>query len=147
MRNTLGLPLVSLAIAAILIVVILLTHGIGDHPLNELEIGGTAAALGLIIFGIQGLISVWVEGEELKPGRVPPHLTDLLSWSIVTVSFVLLLDGIALAYGLASDWSPIALGLLAGAGCLILAFLLVGYKEAFIGDEASFDRRDDGVPW
>ena len=40
MRNTLGLPLVSLAIAAILIVVILLTHGIGDHPLNELEIGG-----------------------------------------------------------------------------------------------------------
>ena len=78
---------------------------------------------------------------------MPPHLTNPLSWSIVTVSFVLLLDGIALAYGLAADWSPIALGLLAGAGCLILAFLLVGYKEAFIGDEASFDRRDDGVPW
>lgn len=147
MRNTLGLPLVSLAIAAVFIVIVLLTHGIGSHPLNELEIGAVAGALGLIIFGIQGLISVWVEGEELTPGRVAPHLTDQLSWSIVGVSFVLLLDGIALSYGLVADWGPISIGLLAGLGCLILAFLLIGYKEAFLGDEASFDRRDDGVPW
>jgi hypothetical protein len=25
--------------------------------------------------------------------------------------------------------------------------LLVFYKEAFIGDEATFDDRQDGVPW
>lgn len=147
MRNTLGLPVASLVLAAALAGLVLLTHGIDDHPLNELELGATAGALGLIIYGIQGLISVWVEGKELRPGRVPPHLTDVLSWSIVGISFVLLLVAIALTFGLVSDWGPIALGLLAGTGCLILAFLLVAYKEAFLGDEASFDRRDDGIPW
>ena len=147
MRNTLGLPLISLGIAGILIVLVLITHGIGSHPLNELEIGAAAFALGLLIFGIQGLISVLLEGEELHPGRVAPRLTNLLSVAIVSSSFVLLLVGFALTYGLTADWSPITLGLLAGAGCLILAFLLIGYKEAFLGDEASFDRRDDGVPW
>ena len=38
-------------------------------------------------------------------------------------------------------------GVAAGAGCVFLATLLVCYKEAFLGDEARFDDREDGVPW
>lgn len=147
MRNTTGLPFVSLILAAILIVVVLITHGIGDDPLTELELGATAAAVAFIIYGAQGLISVVLEGTELRPGRRPPHLTGPLTTWTVVLSFVLLLDAITLAFGVAADWGPIGLGFLAGGGCLILAFLLVGYKEAFLGEEARFDQRDDGVPW
>ena len=59
----------------------------------------------------------------------------------------MLLISVALAYGIVTDWGPILLGTLAGAGALILSGLLVFYKEAFVGDEACFDEREDGVPW
>ena len=39
------------------------------------------------------------------------------------------------------------LGIAAGAGCMSLAVLLIFYKEAFLGDEARFDDREDGIPW
>lgn len=43
---------------------------------------------------------------------------------------------------------PVSLvGLTAGAGCLVLALLLVAYKEAFVGHEARLDPRKDGIPW
>ena len=34
-----------------------------------------------------------------------------------------------------------------GTDAFLLAAMLVAYKEAFLGEEARFDRRDDGVPW
>jgi hypothetical protein len=147
MRNTSGLPLASLVAAIVLTVIVLLTHGINNDPLSELEIGAVAGALGLYIYAIQGLISVVVDGKELKPGKTPPHLTDLLTDSIVAICALLIMDGLALAYGIASNWGAIALGALAGAGSILLSFLLVAYKEAFLGEETRFDRRDDGVPW
>lgn len=115
--------------------------------LTELEIGLTAIAFTLAIFGIQGLISVLLEGRRLLPGRVRPRLTNPLSVAIVV--FALLLFGIAifLGIGIVRGWGPLALGTLAGLGCLDLALLLIFYKEAFIGDEACFDERNDGVPW
>jgi hypothetical protein len=136
---------VALAVALVLAATVWLTHDQG--PLTELELGGVAWAIGLAIFGLQGLLSVLVEGEELQPGRMPPRLTDLLSVGIVIFSVALLATATGLAYGLTADWSTEAIGVLAGAGCLALAFLLVFYKEGFVGDEAGFDEREDGVPW
>lgn len=147
MRNTSGLPLTSLIAAVVLTIIVLLTHGINTEPLNELEIGAVAGALGLFIYAIQGLISVVVDGEELTPGKKPPHLTDLLSDGIVAICTLLIMTGITLAYGIASNWGAIALGALVGFGSILLSFLLVAYKEAFLGEETRFDRRDDGVPW
>lgn len=115
--------------------------------LTELEIGMVAIGFTSAIFGIQGLISVLLEGRELHPGIVRPRLTDPLSIAIVVGSVVLLGIGIALAYGIVTDWGAIVLGALAGSGALILSGLLVFYKEAFVGDEACFDKREDGVPW
>ncbi|MEA2525193.1 MAG: hypothetical protein QOF33_3704 [Thermomicrobiales bacterium] len=145
MRNSPRLPAVALVVSLVLVATVWATHGEG--PLSELELGGVAWAIGLAIFGLQGLLSVLVEGEELRPGRVPPRLTDPLSIGIVVFSLVLFATAMGLAYGLTAEWSPEAIGALAGAGCLALAFLLVFYKEGFVGDEAGFDQRDDGVPW
>lgn len=116
-------------------------------PLTELEIGLTAIAFTLAIFGIQGVISVLVEGRRLRPGRVRPRLTNPLSVAIVLFSLVLFALAVLLGIGIVRGWSATLLGALAGLGCLDLALLLIFYKEAFLGDEASFDKRNDGVPW
>jgi hypothetical protein len=145
MRNSSRLPSVALVVALALAATVWWTRG--DGPLTELELGGIAWAIGLAIFGLQGLLSVLVEGEELHPGRVPPRLTDPLSVGIVVFSLVLVAAATMLAYGLTADWSPEAIGATAGAGCLAVALILVFYKEGFLGDEASFDEREDGVPW
>jgi hypothetical protein len=136
---------VALVVSFILAATVWWTHDTG--PLTELELGGVAWAIGLAIFGLQGLLSVLVEGQELHPGRVRPRLTDVLSVGIVVFSVGLFAAATALAYGLTAEWSTGAIGALAGAGCLALAFLLVFYKEGFVGDEACFDEREDGVPW
>jgi hypothetical protein len=116
-------------------------------PLSELQLGAVAGALTLAVFGIQGLISVLLEGRELRPGMAPPHLTNPLSAAIVIVSILLFGDALLLGYGIVIGWGTAALGVAAGAGCVFLATLLVCYKEAFLGDEARFDDREDGVPW
>jgi hypothetical protein len=145
MRNSPRLPYLALLAAAILALVVWWTHDSG--PLNELELGGVAWVVGLLIFGFQGLLSVLVEGEELHPGRVLPRLTDVLSVGIVFISAGLVATATVLAYGLTDNWRPEWIGVMAGGGCFEVALLLVFYKEGFLGDEATFDEREDGVPW
>jgi hypothetical protein len=145
MRNSPGLPIISLAAAAVLALIVLATHDQG--PLTELELGGAAWVVGLTIFGLQGLISIAIEGEELRPGRMPPHLTDPLSLGIAVLSLGVIVMAALLGYGISSDWEARPLGVVAGIGCIVIAAIAVFYKEGFIGDEARFDERDDGVPW
>lgn len=115
--------------------------------LNEPEIGLVALAASLLIFSVEGLISVVSEGRILAPGRMPPRLTNLLTLAIIVASVILFADAVFLAIGLVQDWDVWIIGWLAGGGCLLLALLLVFYKEAFVGDESHFDERNDGVPW
>ena len=151
MENSRGLPIAAIVIAVLLALLTILSYRAGEAAdifhLSALEIFYVAAAVGLVTFGLQGLISVLIEGRRLHPGRVLPRLTELLTLAIVLFSIALFADAVVLGYAVYEDWSPIRLGLLAGAGCLILALLLIFYKEAFVGDEASFDDREDGVPW
>ena len=151
MDNSPRLPTASLVLAiglAIIATISFVSRAVGEVPfLSEVELGLVAAGFALAIFGIQGLISILVEGRRLHPGIVRPRLTDPLSVAIAVSSLVLFGIAVALAYGVVLNWSPIVLGVLAGAGSLILAMLLVFYKEAFVGDEACLDDRDDGVPW
>jgi hypothetical protein len=147
MRNSRPLPAIALLLALALGIHAAVDAGRGEGPLTELQLGEIAAALTLAIFGIQGLISVLIEGEELDPGRVPARLTDQLSIAIVVLSIALFGIAVALAFGIADGWRIRAIGSLAGVGCVVLAVLLVFYKEAFVGDEANFDDRQDGVPW
>jgi len=117
------------------------------EALNELEIGFVGIALTLVIFAVIGLISVLLEGRELQPGRVQPRLTNPLSVAIVIFSGFLFVIAIFLGVGIAQDWEPQLIGVLAGLGSIDLALLLVFYKEGFVGNETTFDQRDDGVPW
>jgi hypothetical protein len=146
--NSPRLPVVSLILASLLAIAAAATIDPGRPlPLSELQLGAVGGALTLAIFGIQGLISVLLEGRELRPGLVPPHLTNPLSAAIVIVSILLFGDALLLGYGIVNGWGTAALGVAAGAGCVFLATLLVCYKEAFLGGEARFDDREDGVPW
>jgi hypothetical protein len=147
MRNSRGLPIISLIAAAILALVVTASHEGEGGALTELELGGAAWVIGLTIYGLQGLISIAIEGQELRPGRMPAHLTDPLSLGIAILSLAVIAIAALLGYGISSDWGPSPLGVIAGIGCIAIAFIAVFYKEGFLGDEASFDERDDGVPW
>ena len=148
MTNSPRLPIVALILAGLLAIAAAATIDPGGPlPLSELQLGAVAGALTLGVFGIQGLLSVLLEGRELRPGMAPPHLTNPLSAAIVIVSILLFGDALLLGYGIVTGWGIAALGVAAGAGCVFLATLLVCYKEAFLGDEARFDDREDGVPW
>jgi hypothetical protein len=117
------------------------------RALSELEIGFVGVALTLVIFAVMGLTSVLLEGRELRPGRVGPRLTNPLSLAIIAFSGLLFVIAVFLGLGIAQNWRPQLIGVLAGLGSLDLALLLVFYKEGFVGNEACFDDRDDGVPW
>jgi hypothetical protein len=146
--NSLRLPVVALILAGVLAIAAAATIDPGRPlPLSELQLGAVGGALTFAVFGIQGLISVLLERRELRPGMAPPHLTNPLSAAIVIVSILLFGDALLLGYGIVIGWGTAALGVAAGAGCVFLATLLVCYKEAFLGDEARFDDREDGVPW
>ena len=147
MRNTLSLPIIAILLAIALAILVMATRADDQGPLTELELGAIAWTIALGVYGLQGLISVLLEGRELRPGRMLPRLTGPLSALTVIGSIVLLGIAVALAIGLVGDWRTGVLGTVAGAGCLVLVVLLISYKEAFLGDEASFDNRDDGVPW
>jgi hypothetical protein len=146
MTNSLRLPLAALALALVFAAAVALTGPAGG-TLSELQIGLVAWAVSLGVFGLQGLLSVAVDGRELRPGRTSPRLTDVLSVAIAGSSVLLLAAAGLLAAGIGANMSVQTIGLAAGLGCLILAVQLVFYKEAFLGAEAALDRRDDGLPW
>jgi len=150
MRNSSGLPISALVAAAALVAVLglgRLTRTDLNGPLSELEIGLAAWAFVLGIFGAQGLISILLEGAELRPGRTAPRLTGPLTWAIIGLAAVLLMVALLLGGAILAGQPVSIVGLSAGAGCLVLALLLVAYKEAFVGDEARLDARKDGIPW
>jgi hypothetical protein len=147
MRNTLDLPILALIVAAILAIAVAISAAGEGGTLTELELGGIAWALGLAVYGVQGLISILLEGRELHLGRALPRMTSPLSAGIALFSLALLAIAVLLAIALTNDWDVEILGLLAGGGCLVLAALVVFYKEAFVGDETTLDNRDDGIPW
>jgi hypothetical protein len=52
-----------------------------------------------------------------------------------------------LGAGIVNGWNTTLIGVPASLGCILLAALLIFYKEAFLGSEACFDEREDGTPW
>lgn len=151
MDNSPRLPVVALVIAAacaaLVVAQLAASPPMEVFHLSAAQIGLVAAALTLAIYGVQGLISVALEGRELHIGRVPPRLTNPLTLGILVLVAVVVAGAWWLASGVVWNAPAPALAVAAGLGCLGLAILLVFYKEAFVGDEAGLDRRDDGVPW
>ena len=150
MQNSPGLPMVALILGLVLmtITVVSIAAGIGGDPaLTELQLGATAWALALGIYGAQGIVSIVVEGRKLVPGYVAPRMNNLTTVSIAALSMTLFVFAGLTGWAIASGESTTIIGSSAGAGCLLLALLLLFCKEAFIGHEAHFEPRGDGVPW
>ena len=150
MQNSPGIPLASLVVAIALVIVTAVSGmaGVGrDLALTELQIGATAWALALGIFGVQGLVSIVVEGRHVLPGIIKPRLNNPLSAVIGAASILLFMLAGLTGLAIVSGQSTAVIGTAAGAGCLDLGLLLLFYKEAFIGHEAHLDVRQDGVPW
>jgi hypothetical protein len=150
MQNSPGIPLAALVVAiglATATILSLLAGVGGDPPLNELQIGAAAWALTLGMFGVQGIVSIVVEGRQVFLGTIEPRLNTPLSAATAALSVLLLvlagLTGLAIVSGQPTG----VIGGAAGAGCLDLGLLLLFYKEAFIGHEAHLEPRQDGVPW
>jgi hypothetical protein len=150
MQNSPGIPLAALAVAIALATITMLSviAGVGGGiALNELQLGATAWALALGIYGLQGIVSIVVEGRQVFPGTIKPRLNNPLSAVIAALSVLLFVLAGLTGFGIVSGQSTALIGTAAGAGCLDLGLLLLFYKEAFIGHEAHLDLRQDGVPW
>jgi hypothetical protein len=150
MQNSPGIPLAALvvAIALAIITVLSVIAGVGGGiALNELQLGATAWALALGIYGLQGIVSIVVEGRQVLPGTINPRLNNPLSAVIAALSVLLFVLAGLTGFAIVSGQSTALIGTAAGAGCLDLGLLLLFYKEAFIGHEAHLDLRQDGVPW
>jgi hypothetical protein len=150
MQNSPGIPLAALVVVIALATITMLSviAGVGGGiALNELQLGATAWALALGIYGLQGIVSIVVEGRQVFPGMIKPRLNNPLSAAIAVLSVVLFVLAGATGFAIVSGQSTALIGTAAGAGCLDLGLLLLFYKEAFIGHEAHLDLRQDGVPW
>jgi len=150
MQNSPGIPLAALVVAIALATITMLSviAGVGGGiSLNELQLGATAWALALGIYGVQGIVSIVVEGRQVFPGLIKPRLNNPLSVVIAALSLVLFVLAGLTGFAIVSGQSTALIGTAAGAGCLDLGLLLLFYKEAFIGHEAHLDLRQDGVPW
>ena len=150
MQNSPGLPVVALVGALVLGAITLasITAGIGGDPaLTELQIGATAWALALAIFGVTGIVSVLVEGRQLIPGTIQPRRSS--PWSAAVAGGSILLFALAgvTAFAIVTGQPSAVIGSAAGIACLDLSLLLISYKEAFVGGEAHLDSRHDGIPW
>jgi hypothetical protein len=150
MQNSPGLPVVALVGALVLggITLASITAGIsGDPALTELQIGATAWALALAIFGVTGIVSVLVEGRQLIPGTIQPRGSNLWSAAIAGGSILLFVLAGATALAIVTGQPTAVIGSAAGIACLDLSLLLISYKEVFVGREAHLDSRHDGIPW
>ena len=150
MQNSPGIPLAAFVVAIVLASVTIAARvaGVGgDAALNELQIGATAWALTLGIFGVQGIVSIVLEGRQLFLGTIEPRRNNPLSVAIAALSILLLILAGLTGLAIVSGQPTAVIGVAAGAGCLDLGLLLLFYKEAFIGHEAHLEPRQDGVPW
>jgi hypothetical protein len=149
-QNSSGIPLAAIIAAIVLagatIASIMLGVG-GDPALNELQIGAVAWAVTLGIFGVQGIVSIVVEGRQLFVGTIGPHLTNPLSAAIAACSILLLILAGLTGLVIVSGQPTAVVGSVATAGCLDLGLVLLLYKEAFVGHEAHLEPRQDGIPW
>jgi len=149
-QNSPGIPLAAFVVAIILAgaTIVSVMPGVGGDPaLNELQIGAAAWALTLAIFGVQGIVSIMLEGQQLFVGTIGPRLTNPLSAAVAALSVLLLILAVLTGLAIVSGQPTTVVGTAAGAGCLDLGLLLLLYKEAFVGHEAHLEPRQDGVPW
>ncbi len=102
----------------------------------------------LALYGVQGLLSVWLEGQELRPGEknsAPEPMGAVIVMALLAGA--VLLCAVQFVRSLQYQPDPQRLALYGALLFWGLAAMLVLYRRYFIGDEVVVGDRDDGVPW
>jgi hypothetical protein len=101
----------------------------------------------LALFGVQGLISVFLEGQKLHPG---PEKTPAESGMAVLWMLLLLAGEVFISVRFIFDLpeAPVqTLAVEASAGFFVLAAMALVYRRSFLPEEAALHEREDHVPW
>lgn len=100
------------------------------------------------LLGLQGLISIYLEGEVEEVGV---HPVPQASWIVMTLLAGITVANVWSAWAffqqLFQEGSPYTLGRLAALMAFTLAALVGLYRRFFIPDKVVAQQRDDGVPW
>ncbi len=150
MQNSPYIPLAAGVLSGLLTIITLLSllaGPVAQPALTELQIGLVAWAMTVGLFAVQGAVSVLSEGRELRPGAVDPLLTTPRTLALAGLSILLIVWSSVVGLAIVTEQPTALVGTAAGAGCLILAVLLLLCKQAFVGHEAHLEVRDDGIPW
>ena len=116
--------------------------------LKAYEIGLVAWTFLLALFGLQGLITVFLEGEELEPHEGKEREGSL--GAIALLAGLLALEvalAVLFARGLYTGAQAKTLALYGGGIFLALAAMLIVYRRAFVKDEVIAQEREDDFPW
>lgn len=124
------------------------------HTPEELsvgQIGLMAFGAVLLLYGLMGLISYWLEGLELRPGRhFPTPSTAPVAAGVILVLLLTALSGFfvrLIVYSAQTGHNPTWLqGLVFGGMSLVVAFLGI-YRRFFGREEVITEEEKSGFPW
>jgi hypothetical protein len=131
---------------------IALLEGHTPAELSVGQIGLMAFAMVLFVYGFVSLISYWLEGAELRPGKHMPAASSLpVVAGVVLAVLLVAIAGFfarALAFGATIGYHNAALqGGLFAAMMLLIALLVTIYKKYFMGEEVVAEDEKSDFPW
>lgn len=101
----------------------------------------------LALYGLQGLLSVWLEGAA-QPGEKSPAPEPLGAVAAIAIlAGIEIFLAVRFVQSLQHQPEPQRLAFYGALLFFGLAAMLVLYRKYFIGDEVITQDRDDGVPW
>ncbi|MDM7324633.1 MAG: cytochrome C [Thermus sp.] len=131
-----------------------ITRLLGHAPeeLSVGQIGLMAFGAVLLLYGLIGLVSYWLDGIELRPGRhFPSPSTVPLVAGVILVLVLTALSGFfvrLLIYSAQTGHNPTWLqGLVFGAISLVVAILMGIYKKFYGRDEVVTEEEKSHFPW
>jgi hypothetical protein len=132
--------------------VAILSSGRGPAVLSVGQIGLVAFGLVFAVYGMIGLVSVWLEGVELRPGRHTPKpgggpvvVGVLLALLLAAASGLFVHDILESLQTL--QVHPASEGMIFGVMALLSAALIVVYRKYVVGEEAIAEDEHSEVPW
>ncbi len=121
--------------------------GLPSH-LEAYELGLVAWVIVVGLFAIQGFLSIWIEGRELKVGesaRASESAVALLLAAFLTVLTLVLAWQFMLS--LYRGAPPSVIAVYAALSLFTLAAFILIYRRAFVPSETIVQAHDDHVPW
>ncbi|WP_117237646.1 cytochrome C [Thermus sediminis] len=158
-RNDFVLPTFSLILALGLFYAAYLNglhiarlQGHTPEELSVGQIGLMAFGALFLLYGLMGLISYWLEGLELRPGRhFPTPSTAPVAAGVILVLLLTALSGFfvrLIVYSAQTGYNPTWLqGLIFGGISLVVAALFGLYRRFFVREEVVTEGEKGEFPW